>query len=333
MKTVNFTPTPTPTPAFSSTHRRTLPTKPAKPIILSIRRRRPSPPHAALAETLSLDTTSSAATVAVAAIAAAATLTLTDPERRRRRDAEKAGGVDEKMVVKNYFDTTGFNRWRKIYGDTDDVSSVQLDIRQGHAHTVDKVLRLMKNSSPNSESGLPLAGMKVCDAGCGTGSLAIPLAAAGAVVSASDISDAMVEEARRRAAAEAWPAGAAPPVFETRELESLTGSYDTVACLDVLIHYPEETAASMISHLASLAEKRLILSFAPKTLYYVVLKRIGELFPGASKATRAYLHSEEEVEKALRENGWVVQSRDLTATKFYFSTLFEAVPASSYSAP
>ena len=39
----------------------------------------------------------------------------------------------------------------------------------------------------------------------------------------------------------------------------------------------------MVTHLASLAENRLIISFAPYTPYYAVLKRIGELFPGPSK--------------------------------------------------
>jgi magnesium-protoporphyrin O-methyltransferase len=50
-----------------------------------------------------------------------------------------------------------------------------------------------------------------------------------------------------------------------------------------MIHYPQDKADAMVQHLASLAEKRIILSFAPKTLYYSVLKRIGELFPGPSK--------------------------------------------------
>uniref|UniRef100_M4DRP7 Magnesium-protoporphyrin IX methyltransferase C-terminal domain-containing protein n=2 Tax=Brassica campestris TaxID=3711 RepID=M4DRP7_BRACM len=59
----------------------------------------------------------------------------------------------------------------------------------------------------------------------------------------------------------------------------------------------------MIAHLASLAEKRVILSFAPKTFYYDILKRIGELFSGPSKATRAYLHAEADVERALRKVG------------------------------
>ena len=43
------------------------------------------------------------------------------------------------MQVKNYFNTAGFDRWRRIYGETDDVNSVQRDIREGHAQTVEKV--------------------------------------------------------------------------------------------------------------------------------------------------------------------------------------------------
>ena len=42
-------------------------------------------------------------------------------------------------------------------------------------------------------------------------------------------------------------------------------------------------ADAMVKHLASLADQRLIISFAPKTVAYSILKRIGELFPGPSK--------------------------------------------------
>lgn len=121
--------------------------------------------------------------------------------------------------------------------------------------------------------------------------------------------------------------GAVLPKFEVKDLESLEGKYDTVVCLDVLIHYPQNKADGMIGHLASLAEKRLIISFAPKTFYYDILKRVGELFPGPSKATRAYLHSEADVENALRKVGWKIRKRGLTSTQFYFATLVEAVPA------
>lgn len=117
------------------------------------------------------------------------------------------------------------------------------------------------------------------------------------------------------------------PKFEVKDLESLDGKYDTVVCLDVLIHYPQSKADVMIGHLASLAEKRLILSFAPKTFYYDLLKRVGELFPGPSKATRAYLHAEADVERALRKVGWKIRKRGLITTQFYFARLIEAVPA------
>ncbi|GKD76867.1 magnesium protoporphyrin IX methyltransferase, chloroplastic [Tanacetum coccineum] len=89
------------------------------------------------------------------------------------------------------------------------------------------------------------------------------------------------------------------PKFEVSDIESLTGKYDTVVCLDVLIHYPQ--ADGMIAHLASLVENRVMLSFTPKTFYYDLLKRIGELFPRPSKATIAYLHSEADIEQALQK--------------------------------
>ena len=136
----------------------------------------------------------------------------------------------------------------------------------------------------------------------------------------------MAGEAQRRYEAQVAAGASAPkqpPVFATSDLESVTGKYHTVTCLDVMIHYPQDKADAMVQHLASLADKRLIISFAPKTLAYTILKRIGELFPGPSKATRAYLHAEADVEAALAKVGWKVKRREMTATNFYFSRLLE----------
>lgn len=88
---------------------------------------------------------------------------------------------------------------------------------------------------------------------------------------------------------------------------------------------PQDKADAMITHLASLAGERLIISFAPYTLALALLKRVGELFPGPSKATRAYLHKEADVEAALRRAGFRVTRREMTSTQFYFSRLLEAV--------
>jgi magnesium-protoporphyrin O-methyltransferase len=222
--------------------------------------------------------------------------------------------ADDKTIVKDYFNSTGFDRWRRIYGDGE-VNKVQLDIRNGHQQTVETVLNWLQDDN--------LAGMSICDAGCGVGSLSIPLAQAGAKVFASDISEKMVEEAKDRAAAEL--ANTDNLTFAVQDLEHLSGKYHSVICLDVLIHYPQAQAVEMISHLCSLSESRLILSFAPKTPALSLLKKIGSFFPGPSKATRAYLHKEADVVKILNSQGFTIQRQAMTRTRFYFSRILEAV--------
>lgn len=83
-----------------------------------------------------------------------------------------ASTVDDKTEVREYFNTEGFARWNKIYSDSDEVNTVQLDIRNGHDQTIQKILNWMKADGD-------IQGKSVCDCGCGVGSLAIPLAQMG----------------------------------------------------------------------------------------------------------------------------------------------------------
>ncbi|MGD1864213.1 MAG: magnesium protoporphyrin IX methyltransferase [Phormidesmis sp.] len=226
--------------------------------------------------------------------------------------------VDDKTIVRDYFNATGFDRWQRIYGDGE-VNKVQANIRTGHQKTIDNVLEWFAEDENLSD-------VTVCDAGCGVGSLSIPLAEMGAKVYGSDISEKMAEEAAVRAKAALGDELSADkmPEFEAKDLESIEGSYHTVVCLDVLIHYPQEKADDMIKHLSSLATDRVIMSFAPKTCFYATLKKVGDFFPGPSKATRAYLHRESDVVKALEANGWIIGRRSLNKAPFYFSRLLEA---------
>lgn len=226
--------------------------------------------------------------------------------------------VDDKSVVREYFNATGFDRWQRIYGDGE-VNKVQKDIREGHQQTVNSVLSWLEDDGN-------LQDLSICDAGCGVGSLSIPLAQAGAKVNGSDISEKMIAEAKTRA--EAVLENTSNLAFSVQDLEALTGRYHTVICLDVLIHYPQEKAGEMIAHLSSLAESRLILSFAPKTCALSLLKKIGSFFPGPSKATRAYLHREAEIVKILESHGFTIQRKAMTRTRFYFSRLLEATRSS-----
>jgi magnesium-protoporphyrin O-methyltransferase len=219
----------------------------------------------------------------------------------------------EKAVVQAYFNSTGFERWNRIYSDSSEVNRVQRNIRIGHQKTVDNVLAWLQEQGN-------LAGRSFCDAGCGVGSLSLPLAQLGAgSIAASDLSEAMVGEASRRAA----EAGIATSQlqFSASDLESLEGRYDTVICLDVFIHYPQQPAEAMVRHLASMAENHLIVSFAPYTPLLAVLKKIGELFPGPSKTTRAYTLKEKGIVAAAAEAGFKPVRRSLNKAPFYFSRL------------
>jgi magnesium-protoporphyrin O-methyltransferase len=224
--------------------------------------------------------------------------------------AEKAA---EKAEVKSYFESTGFDRWNRIYSESEDVNKVQRNIRIGHQKTVDNVLAWLQEQGNLGERSF-------CDAGCGVGSLSLPLAQLGAgSIAASDLSEAMVNEARRRAG----EAGISREQlqFNASDLESLQGRYDTVICLDVFIHYPQAPAEEMVRHLAGMAEKHLIVSFAPYTPLLALLKGIGQLFPGPSKTTRAYTLREEGIVAAAADAGFKPVRRSLNQAPFYFSRL------------
>ena len=159
-----------------------------------------------------------------------------------------------------------------------------------------------------------------CDAGCGVGSLTLPLAQLGAgSIAASDLSAAMVHEAERRAGELGVKPGQIS--FLASDLESLEGRYDTVICLDVFIHYPQQPAEDMVRHLASMAERHLIVSFAPYTPLLALLKGIGQLFPGPSKTTRAYTLREDGIVAAAEAAGFVLRRRSLNQAPFCFSRL------------
>ena len=219
----------------------------------------------------------------------------------------------EKAEVKGYFETTGFDRWNRIYSTSDDVNKVQRNIRIGHQKTVDNVLAWLQEQGNLEQRSF-------CDAGCGVGSLTLPLAQLGAgSIAASDLSAAMVQEAERRAGELGIKPGQIS--FLASDLESLEGRYDTVICLDVFIHYPQAPAEEMVRHLAGMAERHLIVSFAPYTPLLALLKGIGQLFPGPSKTTRAYTLREDGIVAAAEAAGFVLRRRSLNQAPFYFSRL------------
>tara|TARA_B100000945_G_scaffold313634_1_gene310016 strand:- start:464 stop:1165 length:702 start_codon:yes stop_codon:yes gene_type:complete len=221
----------------------------------------------------------------------------------------------EKNEVKEYFNGTGFDRWKRIYSKSEEVNTVQKNIRKGHQKTVDDVILWIKKNPQLLKSS-------ICDAGCGVGSLTVPLLKLGIKdIQVSDISSSMITETKNRI--KELGISSNKIKFKVSDLENLSGSFDFVICLDVFIHYPQPVAEEMVKHLCDLSKESLIVSFAPYTPFLAILKNIGKLFPGPSKTTRAYTLKEEGIINAAKEKGFAVVQKKLNQAPFYFSKLIE----------
>ena len=90
--------------------------------------------------------------------------------------------------VETYFDRTATRTWERLTSDAP-VSGVRATVRAGR----DRMRAVMMAQLPAD-----LTGLRVLDAGCGTGAMSVELAQRGAQVVAVDISPALIEIAQKR---------------------------------------------------------------------------------------------------------------------------------------
>ena len=216
-----------------------------------------------------------------------------------------------KDQLRHYFDGLGFERWSAIYGEVP-LSAVRRTIREGHQRMLAVAETWLRDVPPSD----------ALDAGCGTGLLSLWLAQQGWQVRAVDLAPQMAEATKRNAQAAGLSAAIST---EAADLETVSGSFDLVACFDVLIHYPAANFAQMAGHLASLSRKRLLITYAPHSPLLAALHRVGGLFPKGQRRTEIQMIPDQQVENALHKAGFRVQRRAPIRHRFYHVTLVEAV--------
>ena len=166
--------------------------------------------------------------------------------------------------LETYFDRTASQTWARLTSDAP-VSGIRATVRAGRNRMRETLL-----------SWLPadMTGLRLLDAGCGTGALAVEAARRGAAVVAIDLAASLVEVARERS-----PAGLAIDWRVGDMRDSALGMFDHVVAMDSLIHYRAPDMVAMLGHLAARAETSILFTFAPQTALLAAMLGIGRLFP------------------------------------------------------
>ena len=193
--------------------------------------------------------------------------------------------------LRTYFDRTAVAAWERLTTDAP-VSGVRAKVRAGRDATRACLLDWLPAD---------MRGMRLLDAGCGTGALAVEAAERGAEVLGIDLSPTLVEVARTRlpAALEDRIAFVAGDMLGVEAAARAAGiapdadgrvRFDAIVAMDSLIHYEAADAVDALGALAgSLRElvpgaaperaPRMLFTFAPATPLLVAMKAAGKLFP------------------------------------------------------
>ena len=173
--------------------------------------------------------------------------------------------------LETYFDRTASEAWARLTSDAP-VSGIRATVRAGR----DQMRATLLSWLPDDMTGL-----RLLDAGCGTGALANEAARRGAQVVAIDLAATLIEHARERAAA----LGGNQPDFRVGDmLDEELGSFDHIVAMDSLIHYRAEDIVSALAQVAPRCRGSMLFTVAPRTPMLSVMHAVGRLFPRSDRA-------------------------------------------------
>ena len=171
-----------------------------------------------------------------------------------------------------------------------------------------------------------LTGLRVLDAGCGTGALAIEAASRGADVVAIDLSPTLVDLARERS-----PKNLKGTItyLSGDMLDPRLGLFDHVVGMDSLIHYEMPDMMTMLARLAAMSRRGVHITFAPYTPLLGAMHLAGKLFPRSDRSPAIVPHRAEKLHQAIQQDprfeGWTLGRDHRINSRFYISHAQELV--------
>ncbi len=232
---------------------------------------------------------------------------------------EHASYQSRRGEIEHYFDRTAVKAWEHLTSDAP-VGRIRATVRAGR----DRMRALLLSWLPQD-----LHGMRILDAGCGTGAFAVEAARRGAEVLAIDLSPTLVELAVRRVAQhlETFDNGGHIDFRSGDMLSADLGRFDHVVAMDSLIHYEAPDVLRALEAWAPRVSRSMLITFAPRTPALAAMHAVGRLFPRGDRAPAIEPVAEESLKRALLDSAGLRGFRDTrserVANGFYTSQALE----------
>jgi magnesium-protoporphyrin O-methyltransferase len=211
-----------------------------------------------------------------------------------------------------YFDRTAVEAWKRLTSDAP-VNRIRATVRAGR----EEMRRTLLDWLPAD-----LHGLRVLDAGCGTGALSVEAARRGAAVTAVDLSPTLIGLARER-----LPLDLCIDFRIGDLLDPTLGQFDYVVAMDSLIHDRAADTLRALEGLAERAERAVLFTFAPRTAMLTVMHAAGRLFPRGDRAPAIEPVREQTISRSVSRSlpAWRQGRTHRVANGFYISQAKELV--------
>jgi len=171
--------------------------------------------------------------------------------------------------LENYFNEVSSDAWDKLTSN-EPVSYVRQLVREGREKMQEAIMEKLPQD---------LKGTRIFDAGCGTGVLSRKLEERGAEVVGVDISNKLIEVAKKRSGSHSNI-----EYFVGDMKEKSFGNFDYIIAMDSLIHYSTEDVVSSIADFSKRTNNSVLFTVIPSTLTLRTKLRLGKLFPKSERS-------------------------------------------------
>lgn len=217
--------------------------------------------------------------------------------------------------IETYFDRTAADAWARLTS-TAPVGRIRATVRAGR----DRMRSTLLSWLPEN-----LQGVRILDAGCGTGALAVEAARRGAIVTAIDLSPTLVALAKERMPTDLG--GGRITFLSGDMLDPALGEFEHVVAMDSIIHYKLTDAVNVINGLASRTTRSIVFTYVPANPILVTMRAVGRLFPRGDRAPWIVPIASRTLEKSLTEKeglqDWSIERTERVSSGFYTSQALE----------